>query len=182
MTLVCQYILNWFLSRFGIFAILSDLPADPEMNWKNEYLKEIYWREWFGVVKMSINVPEIYEETHQIESNSDTISVPLNGIPKVMGIRKGSNPSRSYFVGTKTRWIEKRQNVLQSERRGKEKPGVGKMKPKYFQDNFERDFVCINIRGKKFLVLRENLSRFPDTRLAKLVGGGKVGMLSFYLF
>ena len=33
---------------------------------------------------MSINVPEIYEETHQIESNSDTISVPLNGIPKVM--------------------------------------------------------------------------------------------------
>ena len=38
-----------------------------------------------------------------------------------------------------------------------------------FQDYDEGDFVCINIRGKKFIVLRENFERFPDTRLGKLV-------------
>ena len=40
---------------------------------------------------------------------------------------------------------------------------------KLFQDYNEGDFVCINIRGKKFIVLRENFERFPDTRLGKLV-------------
>ena len=40
---------------------------------------------------------------------------------------------------------------------------------KIFQDYNEGDFVCINIRGKKFIVLRENFERFPDTRLGKLV-------------
>ena len=40
---------------------------------------------------------------------------------------------------------------------------------KSFQENNEADFVCINIRGKKFLVLRENFERFPETRLGKLV-------------
>ena len=38
-----------------------------------------------------------------------------------------------------------------------------------FQDYNEGDFVCINIRGKKFMVLKENFERFPDTRLGKLV-------------
>ena len=43
------------------------------------------------------------------------------------------------------------------------------MRQKSFQENNEADFVCINIRGKKFLVLRENFERFPETRLGKLV-------------
>ena len=29
--------------------------------------------------------------------------------------------------------------------------------------------MCINIRGKKFVVLRQNFERFPDTRLGQLV-------------
>ena len=33
---------------------------------------------------MSINVPEFYEETDQIEINTGEFSVPPNGIPKVI--------------------------------------------------------------------------------------------------
>ena len=48
-------------------------------------------------------------------------------------------------------------------------PYKKEMRQKSFQENNEADFVCINIRGKKFLVLRENFERFPETRLGKLV-------------
>ena len=45
----------------------------------------------------------------------------------------------------------------------------GEYETKSFQDYNDGEFVCINIRGKKFIVLRENFERFPDTRLGKLV-------------
>ena len=39
----------------------------------------------------------------------------------------------------------------------------------FFVQEPPSDIICINIRGKRFLVLGESFNRFPETRLGKLV-------------
>ena len=115
---------------------------------------------------MSLNVPDSNEEVH--DKNIGAVSVPFNGVPKVKKRQILKNEEYNEWC---CRYWKSRNSVwrmIWSVRLLKWKLD-GEYETKSFQDYNDGEFVCINIRGKKFIVLRENFERFPDTRLGKLV-------------
>ena len=115
---------------------------------------------------MSLNVPDSNEEVH--DKNIGAVSVPFNGVPKVKKRQILKNEEYNEWC---CRYWKSRNSVwrmIWSVRFLKWELD-GEYETKSFQDYNDGEFVCINIRGKKFIVLRENFERFPDTRLGKLV-------------